>query len=322
MATASSDGAKPLSPIPTHKCAKTAPMPKTLDSGATPKDLAIQVSTDTSRRGARFDRGRLTLAAPRSRHPSGWARTSRSCSTPSSHRTAGSTRARSTATSRPRSCTRRWAGGDPPAASSRPIAAAGRPAAGRRSRQLGLRHLRQHLPRRGGAGFWPLADRRAARLKALKYGYRTHISNCGALVTMSGHRDAWKTGRSPKDKRVVREPSTQDDIWWAKQGSGSPNYEMDDRWGSAALVTAARHAREGAWLPAWRPQRGVGDSPRRWLQRHGDFSSQRRPSQRGARRLMACRDRHPDPPPPPPAGRSCSTARPRCSTSTASTGCS
>jgi hypothetical protein len=34
------------SPIPQHKTlAKTAPMPKTLDSGATPKELAIQVRT-------------------------------------------------------------------------------------------------------------------------------------------------------------------------------------------------------------------------------------------------------------------------------------
>jgi phosphoenolpyruvate carboxykinase (ATP) len=33
-------------------------------------------------------------------------------------------------------------------------------------------------------------------------------------------------GRSPKDKRVVREPSTEADIWW---GQGSPNYPMDER---------------------------------------------------------------------------------------------
>lgn len=34
-----------------------------------------------------------------------------------------------------------------------------------------------------------------------------------------------KTGRSPKDKRVVREPSSEKNIWW---GEGSPNYEMDE----------------------------------------------------------------------------------------------
>ena len=38
-----------------------------------------------------------------------------------------------------------------------------------------------------------------------------------------------KTGRSPRDKRVVREPGTEKDVWWAATGSGSPNYEMDER---------------------------------------------------------------------------------------------
>lgn len=42
-----------------------------------------------------------------------------------------------------------------------------------------------------------------------------------------------KTGRSPRDKRVVREPASQDDIWWAaadgQPANGSPNYEMDEK---------------------------------------------------------------------------------------------
>ncbi len=33
-------------------------------------------------------------------------------------------------------------------------------------------------------------------------------------------------GRSPKDKRVVREADSESDIWW---GQGSPNYPMDER---------------------------------------------------------------------------------------------
>ena len=46
----------------------------------------------------------------------------------------------------------------------------------------------------------------------------------GALATLSGA----KTGRTPKDKRVVREPGSEADIWWAgKGGEGSPNFEMD-----------------------------------------------------------------------------------------------
>jgi len=38
----------------------------------------------------------------------------------------------------------------------------------------------------------------------------TVITSAGALATLSGE----KTGRSPKDKRVVDDPSSSDDIWW------------------------------------------------------------------------------------------------------------
>ncbi len=38
----------------------------------------------------------------------------------------------------------------------------------------------------------------------------TRISDSGALVAYSGA----KTGRSPKDKKVVKNPESQDDIWW------------------------------------------------------------------------------------------------------------
>lgn len=31
---------------------------------------------------------------------------------------------------------------------------------------------------------------------------------------------------SPRDKRIVREPDSEHDVWW---GEGSPNYEMDER---------------------------------------------------------------------------------------------
>ncbi|KAJ1854532.1 Protein kinase C-like 1 [Coemansia sp. RSA 2703] len=45
---------------------------------------------------------------------------------------------------------------------------------------------------------------------ALRYEQGTVISSTGALVARSGK----KTGRSPKDKRVVEEASTVNDVWW------------------------------------------------------------------------------------------------------------
>ncbi len=46
--------------------------------------------------------------------------------------------------------------------------------------------------------------------EALRSERGTAITASGALVAMSGA----KTGRSPKDKRVVKEASSQGDIWW------------------------------------------------------------------------------------------------------------
>ncbi|KAI7841208.1 hypothetical protein COHA_005173 [Chlorella ohadii] len=62
--------------------------------------------------------------------------------------------------------------------------------------------------------------------KALHYEPSSHIVAGGALATISGA----KTGRSPQDKRIVREPLSQQDVWW---GEGSHNYEMDERTFSA-----------------------------------------------------------------------------------------
>lgn len=58
------------------------------------------------------------------------------------------------------------------------------------------------------------------------YEAGTHITDQGALATLSGA----KTGRSPRDKRVVREADSEKDIWWNQEGNGSPNYECDERW--------------------------------------------------------------------------------------------
>ncbi|KAG6532169.1 hypothetical protein ZIOFF_006007 [Zingiber officinale] len=41
------------------------------------------------------------------------------------------------------------------------------------------------------------------------------------MATLSGA----KTGRSPRDKRVVKDETTANELWW---GKGSPNIEMDE----------------------------------------------------------------------------------------------
>ncbi|GFR50520.1 hypothetical protein Agub_g12789 [Astrephomene gubernaculifera] len=57
---------------------------------------------------------------------------------------------------------------------------------------------------------------------ALAFEPGTFLTSTGALATQSGA----KMGRSPKDKRIVRDPDTERELWW---GPYSPNYVMDDR---------------------------------------------------------------------------------------------
>src|SRR5271157_4503670 len=45
---------------------------------------------------------------------------------------------------------------------------------------------------------------------AIRYEKDASIAENGALVAYSGV----KTGRSPKDKRVVRYPDSEADVWW------------------------------------------------------------------------------------------------------------
>jgi phosphoenolpyruvate carboxykinase (ATP) len=46
--------------------------------------------------------------------------------------------------------------------------------------------------------------------EAIRYDRGTCISSTGALVAYSGS----KTGRSPKDKRIVKQKPSEDDVWW------------------------------------------------------------------------------------------------------------
>lgn len=48
--------------------------------------------------------------------------------------------------------------------------------------------------------------------QAIKYEKGSFITSSGALATLSGA----KTGRAPRDKRVVKDETTEDDLWWGK----------------------------------------------------------------------------------------------------------
>lgn len=48
--------------------------------------------------------------------------------------------------------------------------------------------------------------------QAIKYEHGSFITESGALATLSGA----KTGRSPRDKRVVKDETTTEELWWGK----------------------------------------------------------------------------------------------------------
>jgi phosphoenolpyruvate carboxykinase (ATP) len=55
--------------------------------------------------------------------------------------------------------------------------------------------------------------------EAIRFENGTSLSSTGALVAYSGA----KTGRSPKDKRVVKNASSENDLWW-----GPVNFPMEE----------------------------------------------------------------------------------------------
>ena len=66
--------------------------------------------------------------------------------------------------------------------------------------------------------------------EAIRHEPGTSISSTGALIAYSGA----KTGRSPKDKRVVQSPSSANEIWW-----GPVTRAIIDAIYSGALTSAA-----------------------------------------------------------------------------------
>jgi len=55
---------------------------------------------------------------------------------------------------------------------------------------------------------------------AIRYEPGSSIADSGALVAYSGN----KTGRSPRDKRIVKHPDSEGDVWW-----GTVNIPMNER---------------------------------------------------------------------------------------------
>jgi phosphoenolpyruvate carboxykinase (ATP) len=56
--------------------------------------------------------------------------------------------------------------------------------------------------------------------ESIRHESHAAISDTGALIAYSGQ----KTGRSPKDKRVVRHPDSENDVWW-----GPVNFPLEER---------------------------------------------------------------------------------------------
>ncbi|OYP36041.1 phosphoenolpyruvate carboxykinase (ATP) [Rhodopirellula sp. MGV] len=56
--------------------------------------------------------------------------------------------------------------------------------------------------------------------EALRYEKNATLADTGALIAYSGD----KTGRSPKDKRIVKHPESENDVWW-----GTVNIGLDEQ---------------------------------------------------------------------------------------------
>jgi phosphoenolpyruvate carboxykinase (ATP) len=74
---------------------------------------------------------------------------------------------------------------------------------------------------------------------AIRHEKDSHIADNGALVAYSGV----KTGRSPKDKRVVREPASENEVWW-----GPVNIPLDEHAFEINRQRARDYLNTRAWL--------------------------------------------------------------------------
>jgi phosphoenolpyruvate carboxykinase (ATP) len=89
--------------------------------------------------------------------------------------------------------------------------------------------------------------------EAIRYEPNTTISSAGALIAYSGA----KTGRSPKDKRIVKHPTSEKDIWWGPVNFpiGERHFQINRERAKDYLNTRARlYVVDGfaGWDPAYR----------------------------------------------------------------------
>ena len=127
---------------------------------------------------------------------------------------------------------------------------------------------------------------------AIRYEKDASIAENGALVAYSGA----KTGRSPKDKRVVKHPESEDDVWWGRSTSRSTQHTFDDQPRARAIDYLNTRERlycfDGfaGWDPKYRIKvRVICSRPYHALFMHTMLI---RPTQRGAGELRQARLRH------------------------------
>ena len=77
----------------------------------------------------------------------------------------------------------------------------------------GLKHkvgLESHGIKNAKEIFWNLTT--PALYEHISRNGEGHLSHLGPVVVATGQH----TGRAPNDKFIVKEPTSQDDIWWGK----------------------------------------------------------------------------------------------------------
>jgi len=86
--------------------------------------------------------------------------------------------------------------------------------------------------------------------QAIKYEKGSFITATGALATLSGA----KTGRSPRDKRVVKDDLTENELWWGKWVLSFNSYQLLCGVIFAAYESLSRYYFCYVFLSFWRTE--------------------------------------------------------------------